>query len=144
MYWIEKMLWQEITNIDSSVKELKKFGITVGIVLGVIGSTLLIMGKINYLCFLIPAALLLISAFIIPKLLLPFQKIWMTIAVILGWIMTRIILSVLFYLIVTPISIIAKLFGKQFLDVKWVRSQQSYWNRRERGETVPTKYENQF
>ena len=84
------------------------------------------------------------AALLMPRILLPFQKIWMTIAIILGWIMTRVILSVLFFVIVTPISLIAKIAGKHFLDVKWDRSQQSYWNRRERGETVPTKYENQF
>ncbi len=138
------MLWEEIKTIKSTDKDLKKFGITVGLVLGLIGIVLLFKGKASYIYFVISALLLIIPAFIFPKILLPVQKIWMTLAVVLGWVMTRVILSILFYLIVTPIGVISRAFGKQFLDIKLDRSQSSHWHPRERNKIEPKKYENQF
>ena len=42
--------------------------------------------------------------------------------------MTRIILSILFYVILTPIGLISRLFGKQFVELRWDKSNDSYWN----------------
>jgi hypothetical protein len=51
----------------------------------------------------------------------------MTLALILGWIMTRIILSILFFILFVPIGWIARIFGKDFLDQKFDPSANSYW-----------------
>lgn len=138
------MLWEEIKTIKSTDKDLKKFGITVGLIVGLIGIVLLFRGKTVYIYFVISALLLILPAIVFPKILLPIQKAWMTLAVILGWVMTRVILSILFYIIVTPIGVISRVFGKQFLEIKSDRSQHSYWHPRERSKIEPTKYENQF
>ncbi len=79
-----------------------------------------------------------------PIILWPLQKIWMMVAVILGWVMTRIILSILFYLVITPISLLGRLFGKRFLDLKIDRSATSYWIKRENKPTEPADFEKQF
>ena len=42
----------------------------------------------------------------------------MTCAVIIGWIMTRLILSLLFYSIITGIAILTRIIGKDFLNLK--------------------------
>ena len=55
----------------------------------------------------------------------------MSFAIILGWFMTRFILSLLFYLIVTPIGLITRVLGKDFLELKKEASNGSYWNQRE-------------
>ncbi len=63
-------------------------------------------------------------------ILKPIYLVWMTFAVILGWIMTRVILTAIFYLIVTPISLIAKLFRHKFLDLTFRTENDTYWNYR--------------
>jgi hypothetical protein len=68
----------------------------------------------------------------------------MTLAVLLGWLMTRIILTILFYLVVTPIGLLAKLSGKDFLNRKFNREAQSYWIPRKATTTDKRNYENQF
>ena len=51
-------------------------------------------------------------------------------ALILGWVMTRIILSLLFYGIISPLGIFARILGKDFLNIK--KSQKSsFWNFRD-------------
>jgi multisubunit Na+/H+ antiporter MnhG subunit len=62
----------------------------------------------------------------------------------MGFFMTRLILGVLFYLIITPIGLTAKLFGKDFIDQKINKGKKSYWNYREQKEFSKEIYERQF
>lgn len=124
------MILKEIKNIKSSESDLKKFGNLMGIILIVI-AIILIMGKSYYYPYFAIAGLaLIVFAYMFPIVLKPFQKAWMSLAVLLGWISTRLILSALYYLVITPIAIIAKAAGKKFLDTKLDRQRVSYWNYR--------------
>ncbi len=138
------MIVEEIRNIKSGKSELKKFGITIGIVLGLMGMWFLWRGKGGSYALLGSSILFLSLSFIYPLLLKPVQKLWMSLAVLLGWLMTRVILIILFYLVVTPIALLAKLCGKDFLNTKLDRNAKSYWITRK--DVTPDKksYENQF
>ena len=122
------MIKEEIKNINSSKTELRKFGFTVGGVLLIIGIVLLYFEKSSHPYFLGIGGLLIILGAVLPKILLPIQKAWMALAVDLGFIMTRVILSILYYLVITPIGLLAKLFGKDFLDRKIEKDKNTYWN----------------
>ena len=65
----------------------------------------------------------------------------MIFATVLGWIMTRVILSLLFFGVLTPIGIILRLFGKQFIELKWNKTKSTYWNYRSEGVFEKEKYE---
>jgi hypothetical protein len=125
------MILEEINNIKSDKKELKKFGVSIGIFLLIVGIILLVYSKPSYPYFLTAGGVLIAAAYIFPIILFPFQKGWMALAVVLGFIMTRVILSILFYLIITPINFISKLFKKDFLNLKIEKEKKSYWNLRE-------------
>ena len=71
-----------------------------------------------FVYFFLIGSILIILGGIAPILLKPFYKIWMIFAVIIGWIMTRIILSVLFFSIITIIGIFTRLIGKDFLNLE--------------------------
>jgi multisubunit Na+/H+ antiporter MnhG subunit len=68
-----------------------------------------------------------VAALAVPIVVKPVFILFLYIAHVLGWVMTRVILSVLFYLVITPIGLILKLFGKKFLDMKFFREKESYW-----------------
>ena len=68
----------------------------------------------------------------------------MIVGIILGWFMTRVILSLLFYLVFTPIGLILRFFGKQFLELSWDNSKESYWNFRVNEDIKKGSYEKQF
>jgi hypothetical protein len=123
---------EEIKNIKGNKSEWKKFGITMGIILSVIGFFLLWKKNNNYNYILFLAAAFFITGLILPSILRPVYKVWMAIAVVMNFIMTRVIMAVIFYLIVTPIGLIASLTGKKFLDVKIDKSAKSYWIVREK------------
>jgi len=138
------MLLEEIKNIKSAKKDLRNFGLTVGIALGLIGAVLWWLNKGAYPYFIGIGALLIVAGLAIPVILKPLQKVWMTIAVVMGWIMARVILTLLFYLVFTLTGLVARLFGKDFLDLKRRRDEASYWNRREPEEYDPKRSEMQF
>jgi hypothetical protein len=51
----------------------------------------------------------------------------MTAAAAMGWVMTRVILTVLFFAVFTPLGFIARLVGKRFLHLAIETSAESYW-----------------
>lgn len=138
------MIIEEIKSINSSTKELRKFGLTVGIALALIGGLFLWRGKDHYFFFFILSGALLVIGLAAPILLKPIHKIWMSLAVLLGWFMTRVILIVLFYLVVTPIGLLARLCGKDFLNLKFDNNADSYWISKERIKFKKSDYERQF
>ena len=138
------MIIEEIKNIEGGRRELRKFGITVGIVLGLLGVLFFWRGRDYYSYFLVLSAALLLLGLVVPILLKPIHKVWMTSALLLGWLMTRVILSVLFYLVVTPIGLFARFFGKRFLDLKFNRNANSYWIPKGKVKLEKSNYERQF
>ena len=123
---------EEIKNINTDKKEIRKFGFLIGGVLIAISIFMLWKALSYYQLVFIIGAIFIILGFFIPMVLKPIYIIWMTFATILGWIMTRVILAVLFYLIVTPIGLIARIFGVKFLDLSWNDDVKSYWNKRDK------------
>ncbi|MCA9734488.1 MAG: hypothetical protein H6696_17585 [Deferribacteres bacterium] len=138
------MLLDDIKNIESGRDQVKKFGLSVGGVLILLASVLYWYASPNALYLFIAGLLLMIPAWLFPLVLKPLQIAWMTVAVIIGWFMTRVILSVLYYVAFTIIGLSARIFGKQFLELKWDKNQKSYWNPRNKGDFDKLKYEKQF
>ena len=135
---------EEIKNIKSEKSDLRKFAITMGIIFMIIAGFLFWKEKYLFQLFITVGIVWCILGTVMPVVLKPFYWIWMIFAAILGWIMTLVILSLLFYTIVTPIGLISRLFGKQFLNLKWDRSKDSYWNIRINSEINNDSYEKQF
>ena len=60
------------------------------------------------------------------KILTPLNKIWFKFGIILGKIISPIIMGVIFFLVVTPISLLMRLLGKDLLNLKYNKNK-SYW-----------------
>ena len=133
----------ELNSIKSSRKDLKNFGFAIGFILLMIGLFLFVRGKDLFVYFFSIGSILIILGGITPFILKPIYKIWMIFAVIIGWIMTRIILSVLFFSIITIIGLFTRLIGKDFLNLK-SKSNESYWNIRNKERELNQDYEKQF
>jgi len=137
-------LISEIKNIKSEKSDLWKFGITVGIILIIISGLLFWKERESFQMFLTIGVVLCVLGFAIPVILKPIYWIWMIFAAILGWIMTRVILGLLFYAVLTPIGIVSRLVGKRFLDLWSDKLKDSYWNYRNTKKPSRVDYERQF
>ena len=135
---------EEIKNIKSTKSDFRKFGVTIGVFLMVVAGFLFWRGRESFEVLLISGLILCVLGLTIPVILKPIYWVWMVFATILGWIMTRVILSLLFYVVITPIGVFSRLFGNQFLELKWDKSKDSYWNPRTTKQQNNEDYESQF
>ena len=119
----------EIKNITAENREIFKFTILISVVFHIINCILFykdisINQPLIIFAFLLPAI-----GKLLPVIVKPVYIIWMVLATIIGWIMTRIILSLLFYLILSPLAAISKLFRTSPLFYFKDGKHSSYWNK---------------
>ena len=108
-------------------KELRQFGLLVGAVFTVIGFwPLVVRGEPFRLWAIGLGGILILFGAILPQVLGPIHKGWMWVGHILGWINTRILLSIVFYGIVTPMGLIFRLLGKHSMRQTFAESSTTY------------------
>jgi len=135
---------EEIRNIKSDRREWRKFGIVMFVAFGLIGGWLLWKQREWYLWMFAASGFFLACALALPVVLRPLYFIWMAFAAVAGWFMTRVILAILFYLIITPIGLVMRLTGRDPLDRKFPGKEKSYWVKCEPSQNGSKDAENQF
>ena len=110
----------------SDTKQLRSFGLLVGGVFAVIGLWPMLFGSGMRFWAIIPGGLLVVLGGIFPMSLRPIHKAWMKIGHVLGWINTRIILSVVFYLMFVPMGFFMRLRGKDPMRRRLEPEAESY------------------
>ena len=80
---------------------------------------------------LIISSIFLILGLINSKILSPFYKAWIRLGIILGKIVAPLVMLAVFFLIVTPIGLILRIFGKDLLKTKKSKLVKTYWILRE-------------
>ena len=89
---------------------------------------------------LLISLIFLILGLLNSKILTPFNKLWMNFGLLLGKFISPVIMSIIFFLVVTPIGIIMKFLKKDLLNLKF-NSDKSYWIKKE---GQKSKMKNQF
>lgn len=138
------MLKEELKHIDNSNEAVKKTGISVGVVLILISLLLWYLGKASFVYFSITGGLFVILAFISIPILRPFHKLWMMLALLMGFVMSRVILTILYYIVLTPIGLLAKIVGKKFMPLGFDKKASTYWEKRENTAKQKIDYDRQF
>ena len=126
------MLVDDVKALQNpTTPELRKFGLLVGGVFCLLGLWFFLRNKPFYWWMLVSGGPLLALGAILPRSLKWIYVGWMTFAITLGTIISTIILTLLFYLVVTPTGLIARAIGKDFLSQKLDPNAVSYWILRE-------------
>ena len=111
-------------------REIRRFGVLFAVLSVVAGVFMLWKGSREMWIPFVLAAVFLLTGLVLPSVLRPFYVVWMRFAFILAWINTRLLLSVFFFLILTPIGVIMRLLGKDVLGRKMDHSAATYWVKR--------------
>ena len=82
--------------------------------------------------------------FVAPKVLGPLNWLWFQFGLLLGKIVSPIVLGAIFFLMLTPVSLVTRLFGRDELRLKRKASQTSYWLDRAPPGPEPESFKNQF
>lgn len=136
----------QLKKLKQDKSSIRKFGLTMAIALSIIGAIIFFKGSQpeNAYWFWLIAGLFLIIGLLMPAALRPIHKMWMGLAFVLGWFVSRLILSILYYLVITPISLVLKMSSKDLLQLKIDKNASSYWIKRQSEERGPEKYEKLF
>ena len=113
---------------EYSLKELRDFGlIMAGMLCLMFGFVLpwIFSFSTPYWPFVL-ALLFVVVALLQPVLLGPVNSVWLKISIVLGWVNTRLVMGVMFFLLIAPIGIIMRLFGKDTLGNKLSEQETSY------------------
>ena len=114
--------------VNEQVKQNRKFGYTVAIALLVLAVFHIFIRHHKYwwIGFAIAIVLLLLTL-VMPLVLNPLRLGWDKIGHVLGTINTYVLLTVFYFLILSPLGMIMRLFGKDILKVKHSAKLNSYW-----------------
>jgi hypothetical protein len=139
------MIRDQIRDLKTSPRELRRFGLTVGAVFALWGAWLVFRHKPLAPYPLGVGALLIGLGALGPAVLRPIYVAWMALAFALGWVVSTILLTLFFYLVVTPIGLLARALGQDFLDRRWDLAASTYWRPRRKPEREEkSSYERQF
>ena len=81
---------------------------------------------------IIISVIFLILGLLNSKLLSPLNNLWIMFGEILGKVIAPIVMAVVYFLILTPISLLVRLFGKDLIEMKFNNSVKSYWIKRKK------------
>ena len=117
-------------KIDKSdTKQLKQFALSMSWAFPLVFSGLLPwLFEFNIPWWPFIVSILLLAFYLFrPQLIYYPYKIWMTVAGVIGWINTRIILTLCFFLLILPIGLVLRLFNKlQYKKVMHTNACSNY------------------
>jgi len=110
----------------------KSFGLLFFVVFLILGLWPLKNGENLNLYFITTSAVFLILGLLNSKLLSPLNKTWIKLGEILGIIIAPIVMALVYFVILTPVSIIVRVFGKDLIGLKFSKEKETYWIKRKK------------
>ena len=110
----------------------KSFGLLFFVVFLILGLWPLKNGENLNFYFITASIIFLILGLINSKLLSPLNKSWIKLGEILGIIIAPIVMALVYFVILTPVSLIVRMFGKDLLSLKLLKEKETYWIERKK------------
>ena len=110
----------------------KSFGLLFFVVFLILGLWPLKNGESLNLYFITASVVFLILGLLNSKLLSSLNKSWIKLGEILGIIIAPIVMALVYFVILTPVSIIVRVFGKDLLGLKFLKKKDTYWIKRKK------------
>ena len=126
--------------LKNSLPSNKNFGVVFFTVFFIITFWPLLDGGNIQAWSLILAVFFLVFGLMNSPILTPLNKVWMKFGILLGSVISPIVMGIVFFAVVTPTSLIMKMFNKNLLNIKR-GNKKSYWVERSK---IKSKMKNQF
>ncbi len=122
----------------------RSLGLVFAAVFAIVGAFPLVFGGgPRWWSFAVAAAFAL-AAFVAPVLLGPLNRVWTRFGLLLHRIVSPVVLGIMFYLVVTPIGLLLRAFGKDPLRLRFDAGARSYWIERTPPGPPPQSFPDQF
>jgi hypothetical protein len=133
-----------LVNINSQLPTNRKFGFffaTIFMLLGIYAH-LKVLDRLSIMAVIL-SFLFIATAIAMPQALKPLNYLWYKLGLILGRMVSPILLGVFFFLMITPIAVIMRFWGRDELRLK-KRSLESYWVDRKPPGPSSDSFKNQY
>jgi hypothetical protein len=134
---------EELKKLKIEKRTLRNFGLLFAGIFCMISVYSLWRGNPYWLWFFSASVLFLIPGLFSPGLLRVSYMGWMALSIVLGWVMTRVILTFIYFVFITPYSRLIALLKKDLLDEKIDRQTGTYWKKYEQS-ADKEQYKKQF
>ena len=111
---------------DIKISSNRSFGLVFFVVFLLISIYPFLHGQNLRFWSLIVAIIFLALGLLNSKILTPLNKIWFKFGLLLGSIVSPVIMSIIFFFVVTPISFVMKIIGKDILNLE-LNNNNTYW-----------------
>src|SRR3989344_5575050 len=122
---------REVSRLEITSRTLRNFGMLFWFIFGVWAGKMYWKAEPHWLLPAGASMAFLVLSFFFPMILRQPYRLWMLLAFFLGWLMTRVILSLAFFVIMTPIGIFLKFLRKDILNKEFQKDAETYWNKYE-------------
>jgi hypothetical protein len=134
--------WQ--THSKVKIGSERNFGLVLAAAFTVIALLPLWYGENFRVWAIVVATIFLVPAIFFPHLLRPLNLLWFKFGLLLGKIVAPIVISAVFFVIVTPMALLMRLMGKDPLNRAWDPNSQTYWIKRDEQTNSMSSMKDQF
>ena len=113
---------------DAGRKKLARFGLVMAGAFAIVSLLLALRGSAAWPYTAGLAGFFLLAGLLAPAVLRPVERIWMKFAAVLGFVMTNVLLTLVFFVGVTITGLVMRLFGKDPLGLGFEKDRESYWH----------------
>lgn len=123
---------------QTELKKIKKSGIIAAVIFLTIATLHLFKGhqRLSIAFYILAGMFFIMTGF--------FPVVFKKITDAIGELITGLMLSIVFYAVITPMGLMMRLFGKDPLDNEIEKEKDSYWIEKEPISEDTTRYEKQF
>jgi hypothetical protein len=122
----------------------RAFGIVFAVVFAIIAVYPLLFGRPLRAWALIVAGAFLAVALVLPAALSPLNRLWARFGLLLHKVTSPVVLGLLFYVVMTPMGVMMRLFGKDPLRLRRDSNAETYWIDRKPAGPPPESFVDQF
>jgi len=133
-------------NTDPSKKELAWFGLMFLAFFGLIGGVVWWRFGAPQVSYALwgGAAVIVVLYYAVPAIQKPLYLGWLYAAFPIGWVISHVVMGIIYYLVITPIALIFKVMGRDALDRAVDKDAKTYWVEHRTGVGDPSRYYRQF
>ena len=124
MNWTERWASPPATRTSGS---LRKFGFIMAVAFGLIGGLLLWRGRDWATWLLRIAAAFALLATVVPRALAPVERGWLWVGERIGGVVTIVLLTVVFFVVITPIGVLKRLVSGDTMGLRLDPKATTYW-----------------
>lgn len=132
------------SHVEIETSTDRSFGIVFAVFFSLLAAYLSWRGWAWWPLLLVVAAAFLLLALTRPALLAPLNWLWTKLGLLLGMIMAPIVMGLIYFGVVTPMALLARLVGKDFLRLRRDPAAPTYWLPRADQEPKPESLRDQF